>query len=397
MTLPDTRASSARQLIEEYRPDNTSFFASPTRTILATGNRLAPGTTHDVSRLDAKVRKLLASYDVPLVLAAIPYDPGEAACVVVPESVELAGPVGERHQQAQGATPINGQVPRWDVGTITARPSRAGYADSVVRAMAQIEAGHLDKVVLARTLDLSGPDVDPTAILGRLAARDPHGYTYAIDLAATPAGEAHSLVGASPELLVARRRRRVVARPEAGSAARSADPEEDVRRGSALLASAKDLAEHAFVVDAVVASLGAHCREVTAPPRPTLVATAAMWHLHTEVRGVLVDPSMSSLALALALHPTPAVCGTPTAAAHAAIGELEPFDRGFYAGVVGWCDASGDGEWAIALRCAELRRDTIRLYAGAGVVAGSDPASEVDETSAKFRTMLDAMGLDHDA
>ena len=118
-----------------------------------------------------------------------------------------------------------------------------------------------------------------------------------------------------------------------------------------------------------------------------------MWHLSSRITGELVDPSISSLALAVALHPTPAVCGYPTALAQEAIGTIEPFERGFYTGIVGWCDANGDGQWAVTIRCAEADEHSLRLFAGAGIVAGSKPESELAETEAKFRTMLQAMGL----
>jgi len=388
----------AWQLLSEYTAGADALFASPTRTVLASGNLLdrCDGSM-PAGGLDLEIDRLLASHDVPLVLAAVPYDPDGVARVVVPESLQVCGPL-DKHPLEDAmpghALSRNGHGGSW---RITTRPTRAGYAHSVAGAVERIAAGQLAKVVLARALDLSGGSVDANAILGRLARHDPHGYTYALELPPTATGGTRRLIGASPELLVARTGRRVVARPVGGSAARASDPIEDVRRGAALLASAKDLAEHAFVVDAVVQSLSPYCRDVVAPIQPTLVRTATMWHLLTEVTGDLLDTETSSLTLALALHPTPAVCGTPTAAAHAAIGELEGFDRGFYAGVVGWCDAAGDGEWAVALRCAELRSDTIRLYAGAGIVAGSDPISEVAETGAKFRTMLNAMGTEYDA
>ena len=122
-----------------------------------------------------------------------------------------------------------------------------------------------------------------------------------------------------------------------------------------------------------------------------------MWHLSTEIRGELIDPSISSLALAVALHPTPSVCGSPTALAREAIQEIEPFDRGFYTGLVGWCDASGDGEWIVTIRCAVAENQSLNLYAGAGVVAESSAEAELQETSAKFRTMLHAMGLNQES
>ncbi len=174
----------------------------------------------------------------------------------------------------------------------------------------------------------------------------------------------------------------------------SADPVEDLRRAEELLHSEKDLAEHAFVADAVRAALAPYCAELIVPERPTLLRTAAMWHLSSTVTGILREPSTTALELALALHPTPAVCGTPTDRARAAIGELEPFDRGLYTGVVGWGDATGDGEWVVTLRCAEADGDRLRLFAGAGVVAASDPELELAETSAKFRTFLHVLGLE---
>lgn len=393
--MTDTRTDLAGQLLAAYRAGD-ALFASPTRTVLATGNQLDRGVSLGGAPLDVEVARLLAQYDAELVLAAVPYDATGTPCVLVPRSVQVAPPLHDSGRLLDGFSLVrhSGDAHSWQ---ITARPSRAAYAESVAAAVRRIDAGALSKVVLARSLDLTGGHVDPAGMLGRLARYDPNGYTYALDLPPTLSGAQRRLVGASPELLVSRAGRRVVARPEAGSAARAPDQAEDERRGAALLASAKELAEHAFVVDAVVEALSPYCRDLVAPARPTLMRTATMWHLLTEVTGELVDPTVSSLTLALALHPTPAVCGKPASAAQAAIDRLESIDRGFYAGFVGWCDASGDGEWAIALRCAELRDDTIRLYAGAGTVAGSDPDAEAAETGAKFRTMLNAMGIEYDA
>jgi isochorismate synthase len=145
------------------------------------------------------------------------------------------------------------------------------------------------------------------------------------------------------------------------------------------------------VVEAVADTLGPRCAELRWDPEPVLRETPNVWHLSTRFRGVLLEPAPSALELVASLHPTPAIAGTPTDDAIALIGELEPFDRGRYAGPVGWVDANGDGEWAIALRCAELRDDRATLYAGAGIVAGSDPARELDETERKFRAFLDPL------
>jgi isochorismate synthase len=209
-----------------------------------------------------------------------------------------------------------------------------------------------------------------------------------------PSGPGRTLVGASPELLVSRRGGRLVANPLAGSAPRGADLAEDVRRAAALLESPKDLHEHAVVVAAVREALAPYCTRLELPERPALARTAALWHLSTTVTGELSDPSVTALDLASALHPTPAVCGTPARTARAVISASEPFDRGPYTGMVGWQDADGDGEWVVTIRCAEAEGRTLRLFAGAGVVAASTAEAETAETEAKFRTFLHAVGAE---
>jgi isochorismate synthase len=265
----------------------------------------------------------------------------------------------------------------------------------VAEALARMAAGGLDKVVLARALDVvADAPVDPVPMLRELARRDPRSYLFAVDLPSDRPGTPRTLLGASPELLLSRDGADVTANPLAGSAARAADPDEDRRRGEALLASAKDRHEHALVVADVAARLDPLVDDLEVPDEPALVATPTLWHLSTAVRGRAADPDVSALHLAQALHPTPAVCGVPRAAAHAAITEIEPFDRGFYTGAVGWTDARGDGEWVMALRCGEVAGDRVRLWAGAGIVPASCPADELAETAVKLRTLLDALGLD---
>ncbi|MBO0656451.1 chorismate-binding protein [Streptomyces triculaminicus] len=185
-------------------------------------------------------------------------------------------------------------------------PEPGVYGEAVAEAVRRMCRGEFSKVVLARSLRLtSDRDLDLPGLLQRLARRDPSGYTFAL-----PSGPGRTLLGASPELLVSRSGGRLVANPLAGSTPRSADLAEDVRRAAALLESAKDLHEHAVVVDAVREALAPYCRTLDVPARPTLVRTAAMWHLSTTVTGELDDPAVSALELACALHPTPAVCGT---------------------------------------------------------------------------------------
>jgi isochorismate synthase len=265
-------------------------------------------------------------------------------------------------------------------------PTGSAYRDAVGVAVDRIRQGEMRKVVLARTIEVTaGRRLDPRLLAGRLRAVDPDAYTFA---APTDGGV---LVGASPELLVSRRGREVRSNPLAGSAPRSGDPEEDHANADALIGSSKEREEHAIVVDAVADTLGPFCAELTWDPEPVLRETPNVWHLSTRFHGVLREPSPTALDLVAALHPTPAVAGAPREAALNAIAELEPFDRGRYAGPIGWVDADGDGEWAIALRCAELRGDLAILYAGAGIVADSDPARELAETERKFRAFLDAL------
>ncbi|MBG0815486.1 isochorismate synthase [Planomonospora sp. ID82291] len=306
-----------------------------------------------------------------------------AAHLIVPDAATWSGPLAP-----VAAAPRGG----WRVRPV---PGPADYRKAVRRAVEIMESAADDpdglrKVVLARTLELDGDGpLDLRDLLRPLAGRD---LSFAAPL---PGGR--TLIGASPELLVSRRGRAVLSNPLAGSAARSADPAEDRRRAEALTASAKDLYEHRLVVEAVADALQPYCARLEVPQSPELTSTETMWHLSTRVTGVLRDPGTPVLALAAALHPTPAVCGTPRAEARRVIGELEPFDRGAYTGLVGWTDAAGDGEWAVTIRCAEVAERTLRLFAGAGIVPGSDPERELAETSAKFRTMLRALGVSTDA
>ncbi|MEO8292674.1 MAG: isochorismate synthase [Actinomycetota bacterium] len=267
-----------------------------------------------------------------------------------------------------------------------ALPPPGDYADAVRAATARIRAGGLRKVVLARQIRVeTGRALDVRLLAAHLRAVDPDAYTF---VAPTPQGV---LVGASPELLVSKRGRRIRSNPLAGSAPRFGDPEQDRESARALGASPKDREEHAIVVEAVAETLRPFCDQLAWDPEPVVLATANVWHLSTRFRGTLRDPAPHVLELVGALHPTPAVCGSPRAVAAAIIDELEPSDRGSYAGPVGWIDAEGDGEWAIALRCAELAGDHATLYAGAGIVAASDPVAEVDETDRKFRAFLDSL------
>ena len=259
---------------------------------------------------------------------------------------------------------------------------RAAWTAAVEEALARIDAGRLAKVVLARevTVDLHRP-LDVATVVGRLRREQPSCFTYA----------AGAFVGASPELLARRRGLEVVSRPMAGTVAQGGSAGDDRRLVAAMAASTKEQNEHRLVVDDVRAKLSLIADRSPETRGPEVVRLSTVAHLATTVGCQLRDPATSALDVAALLHPTPAVAGVPAAAARAAIAELEGFDRGLYAGPVGWVDARGDGDWAVALRSAALDGTRARLVAGAGIVTGSDPDAEWEETEAKLAAMRSAL------
>jgi isochorismate synthase len=362
------------------------LFATARRALLAKGS-VGTVTDTDPRRLARSVAEELNRSGVPLAVGALPFDTGPDSTtpghLVLPRTVHRA--------QAEAATPASPPAEDLPAPTATREvPSEAGHKANVLATVAALRERDLRKAVLARALDLDfEAPIQVERIVRNLAAGNPRHFTYATEL---PGGR--TLVGATPELLLSRAGDSVFTTPHAGSMPRSADPEADRANGEALLASSKDQEEHAVVVEYVVEALRPFCRRLDVPTAPELVSTPAIWHLRTAITGELIDRDVTALDLAAALHPTPAICGTPTAAARDLVQELEPFDRGYYAGTVGWVDASGDGEWAVAVRCAEITSSTMRLYAGGGIVPASDAQAEFDETVAKLRTLLGAMGLD---
>ncbi|KFM84647.1 isochorismate synthase DhbC [Bacillus paralicheniformis] len=382
----------ADQLLKEYQAGASFFFSSPERTILAEGVLASVSQTEEQSLAQRAAEVLKKARENgqknPMVVGAVPFDDAKPAQLTVPVEAWQAGPLTCEEDGKEEPEPA---LYLYDIEQI---PSPEAYMTGVRRGLAGIAAGEYSKIVLSRSLQLTSPiKVDIGQLLRNLARRNTSGYNFAVDLTGqSPEAPRTTLIGASPELLVSRSGFRVTANPLAGSRPRSDDPEEDRRRAAELLASPKDRHEHAVVVEAVASALKPFCRKLEVP-EPSLISTPTMWHLSTELKGELTDLSVSSLELAAALHPTPAVCGTPTNAAKEAIKQIEPFDRGFFTGMVGWCDADGDGEWVVTIRCAEAEEHALRLYAGAGIVAGSKPEEELAETSAKFRTMLLAMGM----
>ena len=315
----------------------------------------------------------------PLLFGSVPFDVNRSGTFFTPArtirrdregetwAIDVARDGEFRAQPTDGPSGPSGPSAPFSGMQLFPEPVPDAYGRAVSVAVEQIRAGHLKKVVLARTLRVEAKrELDPHQLLRRLRAVEPSGYTFAMHLA-----EGRTLVGASPELLISRFGREVRANPLAGTAPRFGDPDEDRAAAEALGSSAKDRQEHAIVVEDVFRVLHPLCDELRYDRDPQLLATANVWHLSTRFRGTLKRPVPDALELVAALHPTPAVCGEPREEAMRLIGELEPIPRDAYAGAVGWMDANGDGVWALALRCAELRGETARLYAGAGIVADS--------------------------
>lgn len=345
--------------------------------------------------LEARVDdSVLRAGSGPVVFASFGFDPKPGSSVlVVPEVV-----VGRREGKtwltlmSTDSPPNSTQLlkpvaPRTEPGKVVWSPGSRSldeWQTAVANAIDRISRGELDKVVLARDVVASTEhSLDVRHILGRLADEFPACWAFSVD----------GLVGATPELLVRREGDRVTSRVLAGTVASNADSSEDGRLAAELLGSEKDQEEHAYAVRSVAASLTTHCTNLDVPAQPSVLRLANVQHLATDVTGLLVDET-TALALAASLHPTAAVCGTPTERAFAKIRELEGMDRGRYAGPVGWMDAHGDGEFGIALRCGQIDpKDDhrIQLFAGCGIVAGSDPTSEVAESEAKLLAMRHAL------
>jgi len=335
----------------------------------------------------------------PVAFGSFTFDPASDGSVLVVPAVLLGRKAGRSwlttigDQRAALAPSIPAAAPaevRWHDGSLTAPQ----WQRAVSAAVARIQAGHLSKAVLARDIHaVASDDIDVRVLLARLAARYQDCWTFSC------AG----LTGATPELYIRRVGAEVRSLVLAGTTPRGASPAEDRALGAALLASAKDVEEHRYAVDDVRTALAPLCDRLDVDDQPWLLHLANLQHLATGVTGRLAGPPhpapaagpfgehASALALAAALHPTAAVCGTPTGAAMELIRELEGMDRGRYAGPVGWVDARGNGEWGIALRCAELDGPRARLFAGCGIVADSDPVAELAETQVKFRPMQDAL------
>ncbi|GAA3911673.1 isochorismate synthase [Microbacterium invictum] len=350
-----------------------------------------------------------------IAFGALPFDPASAAQarLTVPAVVlghrggrtwitrispidqpEQPGP-GQPGPETPGRPEVESPVepapygPHWSPTVGPGALTPEGYQAAVRAGLAAIAGGEVSKVVLAR--DLVGsipPGSDLRRLVRALTVAYPDTWVYAVD----------GLIGASPETLLTVSGGTVTARVLAGTIARGVDADADTAASVALATSAKDLDEHQYAVQSVLTSLRPHTSALVTEEQPFMLKLPNVWHLATDVEGTL-QGGASALDLVHVLHPTAAVAGTPTDAAMDLIRRLEPFDRGRYAGPVGWINAHGDGEWAIALRCAQFELGAatddggipFTAHAGAGIVAGSDPEAEMLETRLKFRPIVDSL------
>jgi len=334
----------------------------------------------------------------PVVLAALAFDRQAPSFLTIPTWTVGRDVTGQRWLTVVGPAPmapgpfaslallaaltdLPPYTPPDSFSLVSPRP-HAEWAALVAATVAAVRSGQFDKVVLAREVSVTANrDFLPADILRRLDTLYPSCMVFSTG----------SFLGASPELLVSRQGRRVRSHPLAGTVARSGDPTADAALTGRLLRSAKEREEHRLVVDEVASALRPVCRALDVPSVPAIVALRNVSHLGTLIEGELEGDEITALELVSRLHPTPAVAGSPTAAAVSYLSAVEGFNRGCYAGPVGWMDSRGDGEWAVAVRSAEIRGNTARLFAGVGVVSDSDPAAELAETQLKLQALLAAV------
>ncbi|MCU4367459.1 isochorismate synthase [Acinetobacter courvalinii] len=261
---------------------------------------------------------------------------------------------------------------------------RQKFEGAVQLALDAFEKKQVEKVVLSQAVEYEfNHRQQPQNLLAALLKQNPNAYNFVI-----PVEHHNYILGASPELLLSKQGRLVMSNPLAGSRPKSRISEKNRVSQQELHHSEKDQNEHRIVVENIIKNLATYCVELKVSEFPDILETSTMLHLSSEFQGVLKQRAPDALNLALELHPTPAVCGAPTDVAKQFILDHEGYDRQYYTGLVGWMDAEGNGEWVVTIRCGLLSENKMRLYAGAGIVAGSDAESEWLETEAKMQTML---------
>ena len=360
-------------------------------TVVKGANRFADARTWWHKQLEkfAIADSVHASGTGPILFTSFSFDQDEESVLVIPEVI-----VGMRNGNSwitwigdQAQPKLLEEVPtlqdaefNWGDGSL----SPAEWQVRVAQAIKEIEETNLEKVVLARDLKInSHRAIDPRKILRNLSAEYPSTWIFAVD----------GLVGATPELLLRLSRGMVTSRVLAGTISKTGDDDKDLALAASLARSSKDLEEHEYAVRSVADALEPFCTSTNVPESPFVLHLANVMHLATDVTGALIESKKSVDAFTILdkLHPSAAVCGTPTSVAADLIKRIEGMSRGRYAGPVGWLDARGDGELGIALRCGQITENEIQIYAGCGIVAGSNPEKELTESSAKFAPMRSAL------
>lgn len=339
-----------------------------------------PGSALQKALAQAFERARQAGQENPVIVGAVPFDPREASCLYLPEQSQWR--TRDMTREVAGGN-LPELLEQQDI------PGELAFKRSVEQAIVNFRHSDVRKAVLSTQRELVFADtVDVDTIARNLRAQNPNGYHFRV-----PMADGGTLLGVSPELLVRKEGASFVSNPLAGSVKRMADPEADQRNAEWLAASEKDHYEHAFVTSDIAARVGEQCLQLNVPARPSLISTPALWHLSTRIEGTLIDPGVSALQLACRMHPTPAVCGYPTELARRLIRFVEHHERGLFTGMVGWCDAAGNGEWVVTIRCGTIKGKRVRLFAGAGIVEASQPETEWAEVQTKLRTMLRACGV----
>jgi len=329
----------------------------------------------------SKAREL--GHDNPILIGAIPFDLTQETCLYVPSDYEFFDKdILIKGNQVQAVYSNFIEKAKSVPGEIT-------FKRGVKQAVANFEHSDIQKTVLSRVFEVeTAKPIDTQKVMRNLLKQNPAGYHFKI-----PLNQNTDLIGASPELLLRKEGANIFSNPLAGSAKRFLNKDEDKASANALVHSTKDNFEHKRVIDDVRRVLSPHCKSLDAPLQTELMSTSRMWHLSTQIKGQLKNEDESVMTLACQLHPTPAVCGYPTRLARKLIDLVEPFERGIFTGMVGWCDAHGNGEWVVTTRCGAVLKNQVRPFAGAGIVEASNPDAEWLETQAKLATMMGAFGF----
>ncbi len=388
----ETIVAEERQQVVAVPATDGFFFMSPWKSLATSGHfaSLELPAADGADPRGAFQRRLTQAFASartagiarPIAVGAIPFDTRKPSSLFIPEQVTTFSRANyqKRDSAAFCAPAVTG---RKEI------PEQPVFEEMVARGAYATSQPGIDKVVLSRLIDITTESaVDREALMQRLIALNPASYNFHVPLA-----DGGALMGASPELLLRMNGNAFSSLPLAGSAKRVADPEQDKAVGQALMNSRKDRHEHQLVTDAMRDVLAPRVSYLALPDRPELITTPQLWHLSTPIEGQVRDGRENALSLACLLHPTPALSGFPNDVAQRLIGELEPFDRELFGGIVGWCDDAGNGEWVVTIRCARLYEQQIRLFAGAGIVPDSSPTSEWNETGTKLSTMLNVFGL----